>query len=352
MRKFNYTLKDKTKTIVEVEQDYINLINNGLENIKIADHSILEELLLCPSNTMNEKLHLDFMKRLRPKSYMFVDRNFVLFDFFYGKDYSQLQPIISEFISNNFNFKICPYCGIDYVNSFKECLTYYSDFSDFLTNSTYKELLRLERIGKKIANNILLDRDLLSQQIFEKKYSKFESTFDQLKLKPKLYNHYTLDHIVPKAKYPLFQISLYNLIPVCYSCNSKFKGEYELENCLIPNSDGYVLENDLQFCLLKEKDNFKIDYKLMHSENSEFINNYMKEFKIIGRYNEHIDDILILKEKAEKYNDVKISEISEQTGISIRDLEEIIFGKDIIDGEQDSQLFKLKNDISKELGIL
>ncbi|SFJ22506.1 HNH endonuclease [Myroides guanonis] len=352
MRKFNYILKDKTKTIKEVERDYIKVINAGLINKKIADASILKEILLCPPNTMNDELHLDFIKRLRPITYNLVDKKFILFDFFFGKEYSQLQPIISKFISENFSFKICPYCGIDYVNSFKECLSYYMNFSDFLINSTHKELKRLKRIGDGKAKEILLNRSSLAQKDFEKKYSKYESSFKQLKLKPQFHNHYTLDHIIPKAKYPLFQISLYNLIPVCYSCNTKFKGEYELENCVIPNSDGYVLESGLKFCLLKEEDSFKINYKLIHSSDSKSINDYMKEFKIIGRYNEHLDIVLSLKEKAEKYNDVKILEISRQTGISVEELKEMIFGVDVINGEPDSQLFKLKNDISKDFGIL
>lgn len=38
-------------------------------------------------------------------------------------------------------------------------------------------------------------------------------------------NLYFLDHFVPKAAFPLFSLSLYNLVPVCRSCNSTFKCE-------------------------------------------------------------------------------------------------------------------------------
>ncbi|HEX4204312.1 MAG TPA: hypothetical protein VHZ51_08985 [Ktedonobacteraceae bacterium] len=37
--------------------------------------------------------------------------------------------------------------------------------------------------------------------------------------------HSILDHYFPKAKYPHFSCHPYNLIPVCYSCNSSIKGE-------------------------------------------------------------------------------------------------------------------------------
>lgn len=42
-----------------------------------------------------------------------------------------------------------------------------------------------------------------------------------------------LDHILPKSDYPLLALSLYNLVPACYRCNSQFKGE----------KDGFDLEH-------------------------------------------------------------------------------------------------------------
>jgi|GEM_PF-1854064 len=352
MRKFKYILKDSNKSIEQIKQDYCNLILDSLNTKKIYDPQVLKDILLCSREKMNKEDHDDFMKRLRPKTYYLVSRKNILFDFFFGKEYSQLQPVISEFISKNFNFKICPYCGIDYVNSFKECLSYYSNFKDFLLNSTHGELMRLRGIGEKKATKILEDRSTLKLEKLIKKYLNYENTFKDLKLKPKFHNHYTLDHITPKAKYPLFQISLYNLIPVCYSCNSKFKGEYELSGSVIPNSNSYKLDHELKFCLINDSGDYKIDYKLIDSVDSISFNKYMKEFKIIGRYNEHLDVILCLREKADKYNKVKILEISRQTGISVDELKEVIFGKDILNGEADSHLFKLKTDISKDLGII
>lgn len=34
----------------------------------------------------------------------------------------------------------------------------------------------------------------------------------------------TLDHFYPKAQYPFLALSLYNLVPSCYTCNSNLKG--------------------------------------------------------------------------------------------------------------------------------
>lgn len=350
MRRFKYSLKDSKKKIIDIENEYLKIINKSLS--KKINPRYLKDIILCPIEKMNRKTHNIFMKKLKPNSFFFVNRSEILFNVLFGNEYSSLQPIISEFISKNFNFKICPYCGIDYVNSFKECLSYYTNFSEFILNSTHKELTRLKKVGKSKANDIINDRNKLNSSELIKKYQKHENTFYGLKLKPEFHNHYTLDHIIPKKKYPLFQISLYNLIPVCFSCNSKFKGEYELSDNLIPNSTNFKLDQDLKFYLIKDNESYKIDCKIDSIRDFDNINNYIKEFKIIGRYNEHINTIIELKENAEKYNKQKILEISRQTGMSEEEIKKFIFGNDIINKEIDSPLFKLKYDISKDLDII
>ena len=37
-----------------------------------------------------------------------------------------------------------------------------------------------------------------------------------------------IDHIFPKSVYPLLSLSLYNLVPACNRCNSRFKKEYDM----------------------------------------------------------------------------------------------------------------------------
>lgn len=37
-----------------------------------------------------------------------------------------------------------------------------------------------------------------------------------------------IDHILPKDDYPLLALSLYNLVPACYKCNSQFKRDKDL----------------------------------------------------------------------------------------------------------------------------
>ncbi|WP_336663717.1 hypothetical protein [Kurthia gibsonii] len=52
----------------------------------------------------------------------------------------------------------------------------------------------------------------------------------------------TLDHFIDKAKYPIFSISIYNLIPSCKVCNSDFKGSKEanIENNYTPFEENII----------------------------------------------------------------------------------------------------------------
>lgn len=47
-----------------------------------------------------------------------------------------------------------------------------------------------------------------------------------------------LDHVIPKSEYPLFALSLWNLVPACKSCNQVFKSRHK-EEILSPVEDGF-----------------------------------------------------------------------------------------------------------------
>ena len=58
-------------------------------------------------------------------------------------------------------------------------------------------------------------------------------------------HHSELDHFLPKSRYPVLALSLYNLIPSCTRCNSRFKGasdcfEEYLKNGRLPILHPYV----------------------------------------------------------------------------------------------------------------
>ncbi|MEE3892814.1 hypothetical protein [Priestia megaterium] len=59
-----------------------------------------------------------------------------------------------------------------------------------------------------------------------------------------------LDHFYAKSLYPYLALSLYNLIPCCYFCNSTFKGDKDFYN----NESIYPYEEDFSDCAKFETD--------------------------------------------------------------------------------------------------
>lgn len=55
-----------------------------------------------------------------------------------------------------------------------------------------------------------------------------------------------LDHFYPKKYLPLIALSLYNFIPSCQICNSRFKNQH-IKNILYPFKDGY--DNNVKFSM-------------------------------------------------------------------------------------------------------
>ena len=216
--------------------------------------------------------------------------------------------------SSKINLKTCYYCNIDFVNSF----------------------------------------------IFNKKKS----------------NHFTLDHFLPKDKFPYFSISLFNLVPSCYPCNSKFKRskEFFYDNNLkymSPTYLNYSIENELRFDLLfnvvgndlEEKicnvtntNDFKV--KLNNTSANSSNDDFIKFFQLNGRYDFHIGETFKMIEKRKIYSDSQIEEISKfliSKGI-FKDSDSIkkdIFGSSIFNDEENNEpLTKYKKDIARQLGLI
>lgn len=107
----------------------------------------------------------------------------------------------------------------------------------------------------------------------------------------------TIEHILPKEKYPEFAVHLYNLIPCCSKCN-RHKGEAVRNNGLPVTINFYY--HDPEYCQFLEADciidsngypSFK--YKLTFPSNADptltaIIANHFNRLHLIERYNEEI----------------------------------------------------------------
>lgn len=168
-----------------------------------------------------------------------------------------------------------------------------------------------------------------------------------------------LDHFYSQHKYPYLALSLYNFIPSCKNCNSKFKGDnvdsseliypYEEEfgdNCTFTNDQNFIrfiYENDLSNSKIKLKINK--DSALKNK-----ISNSVKVFRLEEIYNNHVRDAKDIIYKKYVFNDRYINDISKtfekaKIAISEKEVEELIFG--VYDKEDDVNIpiGKFKRDI-------
>lgn len=151
-----------------------------------------------------------------------------------------------------------------------------------------------------------------------------------------------LDHFYLKKRYPFLAISLFNFIPSCQICNSRFKGvkNFILEPHLYPYEEEF---GDLiSFCttfdnnfdssyLYGESTNFLIEIEINKAENYKKVKraiNSIKTFKILELYNKHKKYASDIIYKSVKYNDILIEELLSIEGLfeSSDEIRRLIFG--------------------------
>lgn len=281
-------------------------------------------------------------------------------------NYKNNQPSIATFFMQQecFKLSICHYCGIDYVNAFSDIEDYQDEF-DFLNRANLHDLQFIIDIAEKRAKAII-----------EKRKKKPFTDVDEIGCTQKArdeikafafknsHNHFTLDHLLPQKTHSFYSLCLYNLVPSCYSCNSKFKGAINFEinrqlKNISPTSNSYSLSNDFRFRIfypnvkfndIKDVSEFILDRRILR--NKAHLDKYFEMFKIGGRYTYQKSQILQLIENKINYPPSRIKEISKQTGISIKELNKSIFGKELFDNNMSNlPMIKLKRDIAKKLRI-
>jgi len=209
----------------------------------------------------------------------------------------KFQEVISKFFEKELETRTCYFCNIHYVNEYK------------IDNEEYK-------------------------------------------------NEFTLDHYYDKGSYPYLALSLYNLIPSCYTCNSKLKKTKELD-IFAPNSKDFDFDKKVKFKLflsdkcqnlnIKSKDDIAIPLKERYSNEYQ---KYIEVFKLNERYSAHKDIVYEMMKNAELYPKSRLKELQELTGIPYQEIKKDIFKLIDDDTELSKEPFsKLIKDITQELGI-
>lgn len=178
------------------------------------------------------------------------------------------------------------------------------------------------------------------------------------------------DHFFPKAKYPYFAISFYNLIPSCYVCNANLKGEelFKPSTHIHPFVEG--IEDTLCFRtninkvdFLLGRENFEIVLQKVSTANT---NKYVRANKSSKVF--HIEDQYLFHKKyageiiykAYLYTDTKLNElIDEFQGFnkskifsSKEEIIEMLFGNHLREENLHQRvLAKLTKNIANEMGI-
>jgi len=184
-----------------------------------------------------------------------------------------------------------------------------------------------------------------------------------------------LDHFYPKGLYPFLGVSLFNLVPSCYTCNSSFKGEIDffLKKHMNPfeedfgkdgkfRTDFKLLENgthDITYLTsVKTTDDFKLDLKIKTDDTGleSKINNSNDTFKINGLYQNHKDYAHEIIKKTHMYNKSRLEDLMNSFGGDLFDSKEelmqTIMGNYLTQEKQgDRVLAKLTQDIFDEFKI-
>ncbi len=172
-----------------------------------------------------------------------------------------------------------------------------------------------------------------------------------------------VDHYYLKSKYPVLGLSLYNFIPSCQICNSRFKKQidaytnkhiYPFEEEFSKDAKFSIKGRRIEFLTGDSKD-FEINIKVKNDcDKSKQIKNSIKSFHLEELYNAHTDYVQELIKKAIIYNESNIEELLEFTDLfaSREEILRIIFGNYITDDDLNKRpLAKLTKDICEELGI-
>ncbi len=374
MLKINYPgslskLKDFHKIYIDsfdidsLNDDLFDLFNNNANLQKFTSHTARSIFLLTIEKLIDLSDEINVVITQQQNDELKLIFNY---DYSDTKYRPKQQPIISKFFmeTTSLDLSTCFFCNVDHIYAFDE-VDDFQNSDDFYHRATKDELMKVKGIGSvaadkiiKARNNTSIDSLPLSQQII--------SNLKELKFKARK-NHFTLDHVLDKASHPIASLSLYNFVPSCYSCNSKFKGSFELIKhsgleYLSPTSKNYVFSDLIRFKIyfplnptftfldIKNVDDFVLNFEI--DSKGKAYEDYILAFKLRSRYIFHKREAINLIGKRKKYSQSQLKEIARIAKVSVDQIKKDIFGEELFDDNySNASLVKLKRDIAKDIGI-
>ena len=383
MLKINYP-KNGSPDFLKFIEEYKNIFSSGIDEMQRRLDIILKKPKFSKVivKKVNEILVLDF-ERLIELNDSFLKCNPTseevntikgILNYDGRKKGGGKQSRIAKFFLKNqdvLKIKTCYFCNLEYINPFVDVADYY-DAKDLLNTAHADDLAKVYSVTKDDAKAIIRLRGLSHGFRFYKSVRKKLGKNKFKNIKKMNFNsnryYFTLDHVLDKGSNPLSALSLFNLVPSCYSCNSKFKGSKVLVKSLNDaklsptcSKFDFSLNNKfvvgfasplVNYSLIKDINDFTI--KLDIPEKEKGYCRYETIFRLNARYKEHKEDILDLISNKEKYPTSHIRFIARLTKAPFDDVKKSIFGEELSLKASDlnrKPKAKLKVDIARQLKI-
>lgn len=353
----------KIKSILETKYEMIQLVSRiNIPNINKKEKDEINQ---------NRKNDIDIFISLY-KEYIddrFIEKYKDLQDNGFSKMVTNKGEFVKNFKMKKNNMKI--------IENYKE------------KNKVLKYIFDYNRLcdGIEIKDNIIWDRhELISKMEFRTcPYCNRQYITNYIDESKENKTTADLDHYYSKSDYPFLALSLYNFIPSCQICNSRFKiaKDFYFEPHIYPYKDefgknakfitGFYTNSDIERnenkkkitenerydinYLLGTSENFKIEIEISSNDSrvDKKIQNSINTFHLKELYNLHKDYIRELIKKAIIYNESRIDELYTQYPKLFNSREEVlqmVVSNYINDDDLEKRpLAKLTKDICEELGL-
>lgn len=160
-----------------------------------------------------------------------------------------------------------------------------------------------------------------------------------------------IDHFLPKSIFPYFSMSLYNLVPVCKSCNQSLKRDREFSFDSISPYEDHISD---YFKFKANVQTHEITIKIQGTTPA--IMQHMDIFKIETLYNYHRNQVKELIEKRIAYPDEYIQRLYEENRAyfnNVHEVKQLIIGFIDDKSKMNNEAFlKLRRDLAEQLGFL
>lgn len=195
------------------------------------------------------------------------------------------------------------------IEKFNDTLKYIFNYANFRDN---KNIIEIE--GKQIEWNrhkLISLMDIRTCPYCNRQYITNYMEYNNKKTTA------DLDHFFPQSKYPFLSLSLYNFIPSCQICNSRFKGDhFESEKHIYPYDEEFgdqakfIIKSDTMDYIWDKTSNFNIGLSVQEGcKNAEKIENSINTFKIEKVYQTHKDYAQEIIKKAIVYDEQMVKDL-------------------------------------------